>query len=791
MKWLWRGLAALLVLIVAAGIGAWLYARASLPVLEGRVDVAGLAGEAEILRDRHGIPHIRARSEDDAYFALGYVHAQDRLFQMEMLRRIPAGRLSEAVGEAGLKADKFMRLLGARRLAEASLKHMRPDTRAALEAYARGVNAWLDTREGPLPPEFAILGIDPEPWTPTDSLGWGALMSLQLSGNWSGELLRARLLKTLTPAQIDDLYPGYPDTGPVTLPKAAALYPRLPLERMLAALPWPTPTARTASNEWVVAGAHTDTGKPILANDPHLGFSAPNLWYLARIEAPGFIVAGATVPGVPFHLLGHNGRIAWGFTTTTADQRDLFIEKLAPGDPNSYMTPEGPVPFAVRSETIRVKGGGDVKLEIRSTRHGPVLSDVLDDDDRIAGEGFVVAAAATFLREDNVTAQAVYRLNRATGWESFKSALRDWQAPVQNIVFADTAGNIGFYAPGLVPLRKQGDGYLPAPGWSGAWDWAGTIPFEDLPQAYNPTDGVLYNANNRITGPDYPHFISRDWDAPYRARRLAQLLAQQGPMTLDRAAAMQADTVSLAAVDLLPLLLTAKASTDRERAAMRVLRGWDRKMDRTEAAPLIYTAWVTELTRLLAMDELGKLAKTYRRVRPPAIRRMMTARPEWCDDISTKDRKETCAEIAGSALTAALDRIEAKLGADIDGWQWGALHKARFSHRLFDFIPGLGRLTAIEIATSGGDYTLNRGTPLPAASGDFRHIHGAGFRAIYDLSNLEASRFIQATGQSGHPLSPHWRDLNRPWRDFQWLTLSRDRKKVLANGGRVLTLAPR
>lgn len=790
LKWVWRGLAAILLLVVLAGIGAWLYARASLPDLEGTVAVKGIRAAAEIIRDRHGIPFIRAKTEADAYFALGYAHAQDRLFQMEMLRRIPAGRLSEAIGEAGLKADRFMRLLGARRLAEASLAKMRSDTRAALNAYAAGVNAWLETRDGPLPPEFAILGIEPEPWTPVDSLGWGALMSLTLSGNWSGELLRARLYKTLSPAQVDDLYPRYPGEAPVTLPKEAALYRHLPLERLYAALPWPTASARTASNQWVVSGARSKSGKPILANDPHLGFTAPNLWYLVRIDAPGLTLTGATVPGVPFHVLGHNGRIAWGLTTTTADQRDLFIEQLAPGDPGAYMTPDGPKPFVTRTVTIKVKGGSDVRLTVRETRHGPVISDILEDDEQITGEGYVLAAAASFLRPDNLTAQAVYRVNKASDWQSFKDALRDWQAPVQNIAYADTAGNIGMIAPGLIPIRKKGDGFVPVPGWTGASDWQGFIPFGELPQSYNPASGQIANANNQLTGKDYPHFISRDWDAPYRMQRLTALLATKGPMTLDRSAAMQADTLSLAARDLLGHLRSIKPATDRERAALQALRGWDLRMDRRETAPLIYTAWSAALWQLLVADELGKQAKHMRRVRPRAIRRMLEDRPAWCDDITTKNRAETCAEIKKKALTAALDLIEAEIGGSLDDWRWGKVHRATFTHRVFDFIPGLGSRTNITIPTDGGDYTLNRGTPALGGKAPFRHVHGAGYRAIYDLSNLEASRFIQATGQSGHPLSPHWRDLNRPWRDFKWIAFPASREKALANGGRVLRLTP-
>lgn len=788
--WLRRGLLTLSVALPLGLGGTYLWLAEALPQTSGTLRLDGIDAAVEVVRDKDGVPYIFAQSESDAYFALGLAHAQDRLWQMEMNRRVPAGRLAEIFGKDVLGVDRFMRTLGIRRLIEDGLDGLAPDVRQALDAYAAGVNAWLAHRTGPLPPEFLVLGIEPEPWVPADSLGWGGLMSLQLGGNWRDELLRARLSQGLTPAQLATLYPPYPGEGPVTLATRAELLRDLPLDRLWAALP-ALAAHVTASNEWVVSGAHTATGAPLLANDLHLGFSAPGLWYLARIEAPGLAVAGATVPGVPLTIAGHNDAIAWGLTTTNGDTQDLFIEQLDPDDPARYLTPAGSRPFRQRTEVIRVKGDEDLALTVRESRHGPILDDILDQPQGVAGPGKVLALSATFLSVENRTAEALYRLNRAGDWPEFVAALKAWHAPQQNVVYADKAGNIGFYVPARVPQRKAGDGFMPVPGWSGAFDWTGYVPFEELPHALNPPQGRIVNANNKIVSASYPHFLGRDWEVPYRARRIEQMLAAAARPSLDQMAAMQADTVSLMAREVLPLLLDYPPATETGRQAVAMLRRWDGRMDRTKPEPLIFNAWLLALSRALFADELGDRFDDYLRLRPLVLRRMLTADRGWCDDVTTTSETESCADVVARSLDGALARITAAHGGDMAAWRWGDEHRAAFRHRLFERVPLARYVASRRIETDGGDYTVNRGTPsLTDGQEPFSHVHGAGFRVIYDLADLKRSRFMQATGQSGNPLSSHYMDLNRRWRDFDYLDLGADRERLLAEGGERLVLVP-
>src|SRR6185437_11684905 len=486
MRWRWRILIAVLLLpVVALGAG-WLWLRGSLPATSGTLAVSGLTAEVRITRDAAGVPHIVAANDRDAAFALGFVHAQDRLFAMDMMRRLGAGRLSEILGPATLGIDRTMRTFGFYRLAEAEFSGLSAPLQEALKAYAAGVNAFLDQHRT-LPPEYALLRTTPERWRPADSLVWGKYMALILSGNYRNELLRARLATHLTGDQLAQLYPQYPKDAPVTLEQLAALYRALPLDRIYGALPAVVgPTF--ASNNWVVDGAHSVTGKPLLANDPHLGFSTPDIWYLARIDTPSLHLAGATAPGVPFLIIGHNQRIGWGFTTTEGDVEDVFVEEVDPSDPTRYMTPDGPKPFATRQETIAVRGAAPVTLTVRSTRHGPVISD-LGIGNAAAPAGHVLALEATFLAPGDRTPQALWDMEHAGTWQEFNAALENFVAPEQNIVYADVDGNIGFTAPARIPVRKAGDGWMPVPGWTAEYDWTGFVPYADLPRALNPPRG--------------------------------------------------------------------------------------------------------------------------------------------------------------------------------------------------------------------------------------------------------------------------------------------------------------
>ena len=766
---------------------AWLIS--GLPDLDGTIEVNGVAAPVEIVRDGRAIPHIFADSPEDAFYALGYVHAQDRLWQMEMSRRAGQGRVAEVAGRAGLGFDKLVRTLGFYRLAERIVGRLDADTRATLTAYADGVNGFLETRSGPLPLEFLAAGIEPEPWRPADSIVWGKLMTLQLSGNWFSERLRLQLARALSPAQIADLWPANAAVGPITLAADESLY------RRVAALAGSGPAAvadhkRGFSNEWVVDGSRTESGLPLLANDPHLPYEAPNLWYLARIEAPGLSLTGATVPGVPAVLLGHNGRIAWGLTTTQSDVADLFIERLADGAPGRYLTPDGPVPFTTREEVIKVDGADDVTLTIRATRHGPVVSDLWRDQGLPLPAGHVLALQSAFLRDDDLSTQSLLRLNRATNWDEVLAALADHQAPQQNLVYADIAGNIGFIAPGLVPIRGRGDGFMPVPGWTGEYDWTGFIPFDELPRAFNPPSGRIVNANNIIVPPAYPHFLGREWGDPYRAARIGEMLDEAEPYDLNLFADIQADNLSGAARDVLPLLLAAPITGTRAAAAKARLAEWDYNMYRDRVAPLIFTAWLRELNRTLYADELGPLFGRYWGLRPDVVVNMLENRPAWCDDVTTP-APETCAARIALALDRATADLAATYGEDMNQWRWAYAHKATFNHRVFETVPLLDSVANISLAADGGAFTINRNASnIRDPDAPFAAIHGAGYRAIYDLSDLSKSLFIQATGQSGNPLSPHYDTFTERWRDFRYLSIAGDRDSLAESGLGVLTLVP-
>lgn len=755
-------------LLTVAGSLGW-HLSTSLPRTDGQAALPGLAQAVTVTRDAHGVPHIKAGNERDAYVALGYVHAQDRFWQMEMNRRAGAGRLSQVLGPATLETDKFMRTLGLYRLAEASLGYLSPEVRAALTAYAEGVNSWMRGRRGALPPEFVLLRYEPDPWTPADSLVWARLMGLQLAGNWRDELLRQRVLAKLPADRTAMLWAPYPAGAPTTVTLAEGA-----LDSMLAAIP-DLLMPRLASNVWAVAGAHTASGKPVLANDPHLGFGAPILWYLATVEAPGLYVSGATVPGVPFHLLGHNRRIAWGITTTHGDLMDLFVEKQADG---GYLRPDGAVPFLSRDEVIPVKGEDPVPLTVRATVHGPIISDLLGE----RAQGMLLALASATLQPDDRTAQAFYRLNRAQDWDGFTAALGDFHSPQQNFAYADTAGHVGFLVPGRVPVRRSGDGLTPNPGWTGERDWTGWIPYDALPRLFDPPQGRIVNANNKVVPDDYPHLIAATWPEPHRAERILAVLrgATHDPAA---AGALQLDTLSPVAQRFKPLLDGLEASSGPAAAALDRLRTWDGVMSRDRPEPLIFEAWLQHLQRTLLEDELGPLARSFTLARPLFLDVALADQGDWCDDQRTP-AIETCRQIAGQALETAVQALGERYGGDMAGWRWGDAHQAVFENQTLRHLPLLGWLTTLRIPTGGGDFTVNRGTFSPGEG--FTHTHGAGLRAVYDLANLDDSRFVLATGQSGNPLSRHYGDQLEAWRDGASFRIG-----PAATAAAVLTLEPR
>lgn len=772
MRLLRRCLLGLLIVLLLLGPGGFLYLRSSLPQVDGRIAVHGIAAPVTIARDADGVPLIGAQNDADAAFGLGFAHAQDRLFQMELMRRYGAGRLAEIFGAELVPVDRQMRVLGLYRAAAAELPLLPAEVRRALDAYSAGVNAFLATRSGALPPEFLLLRFSPEKWRAADSLVWGKLMDLQLGGNYRGELLRARLARKLSADDLAFLYPEYPKGAPTTLAELSAIYRNLPLRRLYEALP-ETVGPTYASNNWVVDGAHSLSGKPLLANDPHLAFTTPGFWYLARLKTPQQEIAGATVAGTPFVVIGHNDRIAWGFTTTTADIEDLFIEKLDPSDPGRYLTPDGgSVPFAMRKETIAVRGGAPVTVNVRSTRHGPVLSDVLPKGS--ADNGYVLALAATYLAPDDRSAAALWGLDRAKDWAGFRQALEDFVGPPQNVVFADRGGTIGFIVPGRLPIRGKGDGWLPAPGWTGDYDWRGYVPFAELPQATNPPSGNFASANNKIVPDSYRHFVSRDWDVPYRFERIEALLHQQPRQSPDASAAIQADTMSLMAQQLLPLMtgIAPQVHDPAAREAVERLRRWDFRMDADKVEPLLFIAWLREFARSVFFGRLGAGAADYWTLKPMVIAQILTKRQDWC--ATRAQPAETCGARLAAALDAALAELRRHYGSDMAAWTWGRAHIAEFRSEVWGRVPVLGRWLSVETAKSGGQDTVDVG---PISVRDEAHPFverfGAGLRIVTDLASPADSRMIAAPGQSGNPLSPHFADLLQRWHDFRYLVPGR------------------
>ncbi len=783
MKWVTGILGLILLIVAAGGGGAWWWAHGSLPQTSGTLTVQGLAEPVEIVRDRHGVPHIYAQSMPDASFALGYVHAQDRLWQMEMNRRIGAGRLSELFGERSLGADKFLRTLGVYRVAERTVLNLEGDARAALDAYAAGVNAYIDGLDGPLPPEFLILRHRPEPWTPADSVVWAKMMAFNLSTNWRNELLRARLARVLTAQQIAEAFPPYPDDAPVALADLTGLYKQLP-DRVMQASGWYPPTLRDGSNNWVVDGNRTASGKPLLANDPHLGLSTPAVWYFVHVDIAGKGVIGASLPGTPAVLLGRNDRTAWGFTNTGSDNQDIFIEKIDPSDPNRYITPMGPAQFETRRETIDIRGGDPIDLTIRATRHGPVISDVLGSASDLLTDEYALAFAWPALADDDMTVRAGLNIMRAENWDDFLAAVRDFHVAQQNIVYADVDGNIGFVAPGRVPVRKPENdvrGMMPVPGWDARYDWDGWIPFEQLPQAFNPPSGLVVTANNKIVPETYPHHLTFEWDAPFRAQRIKTLLQTRSSHSLQSFMAMQSDVLSTMATTLLPWLRQVEPMSEEAKRALRLLEAWDGTMGGNSIEPTIFSAWLRELTRLVFEDEFGDLFADYWGYRPlftHNVLRDMLGQSRWCDDVRTAET-ETCAGMLSVSLDLALADLADRYGEDPAGWRWSIAHPVRQAHRPFSDVPLLNRLFEIKQPFEGGNYTINRAASRLADDDEpFTAVHGSSLRAIYDLSDPDSSVYIHSTGQSGNPLSPHYDDLSRIWLDGGYIPMTMNRADI-------------
>ncbi len=786
MKLLRRGIAVLLLLLVLAALALWVYSRQVLPVTEGSLSLAGPKAELRIERDAHGIPTIRAGSLEDALFGLGFAHAQDRLWQLETHRRIGSGRLAEAFGEGALDTDRFLRALGVRRAAAAQWAKVDGEMRTAVLAYTAGVNAYVGQAMKARPPEFVVLGLQPEPWTPEDTMAWAVMMAWDLGGNWTNELLRMRLALKLPVERINELVPPYPGDKPLVTTDYAALFrelkvdPRLAQHAQLAAPE--SGVEGVGSNNWVLHGSRTDTGKPLLANDPHLHLSAPALWYFARIEAPGLKVAGATMPGVPAVVLGQNEHVAWGFTNTNPDVQDLYLERIDPDDPGRYQTPQGWARFETVEEVIKVKGKPDVVFTARATRHGPVISDT-GAAEGLTGPSakptYAIAMRWTALDDDVGNLSAAIGFNRATSVADFVAASAHYAAPMQNMVVADRDGHIGFVAAGRVPVRKPENdlkGHVPAPGWDARYDWAGFVPADQTPREFDPASGYIATANQRIHPVDYPHYITADWTLPYRMQRIEQLIEAKPKHGADSLRDIQADVLSLATQRLLPVLGRAQSAHPLFDAAREQLQGFDGTMAADKAAPLIFYAWVRQLSDAVFADEVGdaqwQAARRTRTFRDALEGVLERDDAWWCDD-KTTPAAETCQQQVDAAMTRALDELQARHGSDVAAWRWGDAHVARSDHRPFSRVKPLARFFDLRVPVGGDTYTVNaaRVNLFPDGSTGERYLneHGPSLRALYDLGDLSKSRFMHSTGQSGIVFSPLYRSFVQPWAKVEYV----------------------
>ncbi len=787
-----------------------MYVWRSFPSLDGEMRAPGLAAPVLVRRDASDITHIQAQSLTDAYFAMGWVHAQERGWQLEFNRRLMHGELSEVLGAATLDTDKLIRTLGIMQAAQAQWEQLPPDAKALLDAYARGVNSFHAQAGQALPPEFHILRTRPGLWKPQDSLGWALMMALDLAGNWGNEFARLSLAQRIGTRALWQVMPPYPGEKPATSVDLAALYRGLGVYRQSAAATVKTGALREelkarrhfalldaseidqwvqhvgeldgkGSNDWVVAGSHTETGKPLLANDPHLGLSAPAIWYFAHLQVPAspgskaVDVIGATLPGMASVVLGRTAGVAWGFTNVGSDAQDLYLEQINPANASQYRTPDGWADFAVRNEVIKVKGQPDQTLSVRSTRHGPVISDATASYQQVLDtRKFALALRWSALDAGNQTVVSVVRSNTAQTVEELEAAFSTYHSPTQNLVAADTQGHTGYHVIGRVPVRRPDNdlrGVAPAPGWDARYDWIGELAFNDNPQANEATiaaKGWLATANQRIQPPEDPHFLGSDWNTPERFDRIEALLGAKPRHTMGSLRDVQADIMSAAAMKLVPMLQATQSKHALAPAALAQLKDFRGEMRADSAAPLVIAVWADELTRAVLSPRIGDdkfnalYGKRHFRQGLETILGDAQAQAYWCAPV-------TCAEQSSHALDRALDRIAAEQGNDPASWRWGTAHRAQSTHRPFGNVALLAGFFDVRVPVGGDSWTVNVGQywandPVTP----FASRHGPSMRALYDLSDLERSQFIYQTGQSGLVFSPRYRDMKDTWAQVQY-----------------------
>jgi penicillin amidase len=767
-------------LVLAAGGAAAIYLHRSIPPLDATERLMGLGAPVEVRWDSAGIPHLTAQSDWDAFAALGYLHARERLWEMDLLRRTAEGRLAEILGPAAVDVDRFLRTLDIPRAASRSRALLPREARSLAMAYASGVNGWIEGRGRPLGPEFMVLHYTPDHWTEQSIFEIARLMAWDLV-NAGGELNLARAAARVGRERVQDLFPDYPDSAPVILPRGSGRWataagrgartgagagshagevrgrpggrPALPSALLalrdipvippLAATLLDAASAARASNSWVIGPAQTRSGKPILANDPHLALRAPALWYLAAIESPGFHVVGATIPGIPAVILGHNRRIAWGLTNVGVDDVDYVIERLS-DDSSRVETPSGWQPLEVARDSIRVRGRPAVAFTLRRGPHGPLVGRAPGGDPRMA------LAMRWTAQDPSDELTALLGVDRAGTWGEFRVAVRGFRVPEQNWVYADVDGNIGYQMTGAVPVRRSGSGLLPTPGWTDEGRWERYLDFEELPWAVNPPEGFIVTANNRVIGPEYPAFITASWEMPYRAARIRELIATGGPFTADDVRRMQMDTLDVFARWAKALAARAAEQVGRPDLA-RALSRWDGTMGSDRVEPSLFWTWYRALQRLTYADELPDGYAPGN----PLHRWLRAGGSPWFDDVRTP-QKEDLEAISERAMREALP--------EADSVRWGAMHVTLSAHALGS-VRILNRLLGLNVGPSpraGSLYTVDV-ADFGSLRPPFLNTHAASFRQVVDLADLAHAGMVITTGQSGNPLSRRYRDQVSWW----------------------------
>ncbi|MEV0998398.1 penicillin acylase family protein [Nonomuraea sp. NPDC050202] len=797
LRWSARVLTVLLALVlVLAGVVVYTV-RKSFPQVDGSLRLPGLTGNVEIYRDKSGIPHIYADSAADLFMAQGFVHAQDRFFEMDFRRHMTAGRLSELFGASTLDNDKALRTMGWRRVAEQEVPELAQETQGYLDAYANGVNAWLSANPNASDRslEYSILklqggGGTPEKWTPVDSVAWLKAMAWDLRSNVEDEIDRALALTKLPRERVEQLYPGYPYDRHLPIVNEGALLqrrfdqqaePRLRgnralagAARMLEDVPSTMGAADRSglgSNSWVISGEYTAGGKPLLANDPHLSAQLPSVWYQAGLhcrkitEACPYDVTGFTFSGVPGVIIGHTDKIAWGFTNLGADVADLFLEQV---DGDTYLYEGSRLPLETREEKIKVAGGKTVTLTVRSTRHGPLINEVIPTA-RPSGEANAVALQWTALTPGR-TADAIFALNRAGDWQEFKAAASLFDVPSQNLIYADTSGKIGYQTPGRIPVRQTGDGTWPVPGWSGVYDWnPAPIPYDQLPSVEDPADGFIVTANNAVIDPErYKPLLAKDWSYGYRSERIRTLIKEalkKGPIDAATMSEIQQDTHNGFADTLVPALMRVDLAGPSVQAR-DLLKTWDGEQGTGSAAAAYFNAVWRHVLTLTFDDDLPESARPTGGDRWYEVVRRLLEAPEdpFWDDTTTKNLTETRDDILRQALASAHQELADRLGTDVKAWRWGDLHQLE----LVNGSLGTSGIAPVEALFNRGPLPVGGGKDAVNATGwnvqsGYTITAVPSMRMVVDLSDLDKSRWINLTGASGHAFHANYWDQAEAW----------------------------